>query len=205
MGYRRHFVVAAICTLLAATSAVAWAVNRHFDQKPAPVTVPVDPRPAYCDDPEGEGLDRAGSVAAIFVISTVLSDGKRQAPECSYDLVTRALRGKETRASWKAGNIPVTPFVVDYVQPGYVNSYAVDGSIVQKDYQGNDGQPCDPNATIECYSTRVEAVIAIEGSYEHQPIGAEFLIELVFRGGEWRVDFWQPILQPLGNGPSMVE
>jgi hypothetical protein len=196
----RWFAAAAgIAALIACAASLALVA----ETLPSPAkAAPVDPRPAYCDDPTGtDDLERAGSVAAIFIQSTVFSDGDRVAAECSYDLVTTAFRQGDTRAEWKQGNIPVVPFVVDFLGPGYVSSAARSVTPV---YRTKLGLPCDPVAQADvCELKEVSAEIVCQGVAEHRPVQTVFLIRLVKRQGDWKISYWQP-LPSLGGlgGPS---
>lgn len=199
----RYAVAAAIVALLALGASLA-GISQLLPEPKAVAAKAKEVRPAYCADPVGEGIERAGSVAAIFVQSTVLSDGKRAEPECSFDLVTPELRRGETRASWKAGTIPVVPVVVDYLdKPGYVTSYAVDGSILPE-FTGPTGKPCDV-AGPECWPTAVEAIIVVEGVYRKEQVQAAFLIRLVERSGAWLVEYWQPLVDGSTPGPPQSD
>ena len=183
----RRLVVAAIAAMLTFAGLAAYTADRVFTTEPVKPSVPV--RPAYCDNPEGEGIAAAGSVAAIFVRSTVFSDGKRIAPECSYDLVTDRIRQGKTRAQWRAGRISVPPFVVDYLGPEYVGSYAVDGS-VKAVYRTPLGLHCEVESET-CLLREVSAVIVVEGVHMQQRLHELFHIRLVYGHGGWKVDLWQ--------------
>jgi hypothetical protein len=197
---RARFVAAAIVAMLAFAGLTAYAADRKFGQ-PATAAVKAEKRPGYCKHPSGQGVIRAGSVAAIFVLSTVLSDGERAAPECSYDYVTDALRLGDTREEWARGDIAVIPMIFDTIEPGYVQSYALPGTI-RAVHRTKLGLSCNPDTTPDCLPKEVSALIVVEGIYRREIAAQQFLIRLVFRDGDWRVSYWSPLASGGAPGPS---
>ena len=181
----------------AAILGCALTVFAFTQLAPAPKPAAVDPRPALCDDPEGQGVARAGSVAAIFVLSTVVSEHGERNPECSFDLVTAELRQGLSRAEWKRAN-PINPIDVDYRS-------AVESGLVSDVRTGFNKPGCGAG-DAGCWISSVTAELFVAGPVGRSFVAGEFLIRLVLTSGGWRVDYWGPIAAGGGvAGPSMTE
>jgi hypothetical protein len=158
-----RFVLTAVAVAVTAT---VVGISAWLTDSPKPTAAkPV--RPASCEDPEGSGVTRAGSIAAIFVTSTVVRvNGEGRNPECSYDFVTSELRQGKGREAWKNTN-PVPAFPVDYRDS--VESGLVEGTEV----------------VVE--PKMVTAILFIRGVRARKVVYEEYLIRLVKRDG-WRVE-----------------
>lgn len=160
----------------------------------APRAAVVAPKlPAYCPRPRGEGVPRAGSVASIFVESTVISNldpsaRRHRYTECSFDLVTAGLRQGKNRSDWRHHN-PIAPFPV--AAGDSFRHYPEDGT-VKVTYRTNLNLPCKAPSE-SCFPSEVEAIIWIEGSYERIVVSQAFTIRLEYVG-EWKVAAWTPML-----------
>jgi hypothetical protein len=171
--------------LVSAAALACLAVLAASTQLPEANPAPVEIAPAYCEKPSGFGVERAGQVAALFVLTTVISDGARS-PECSFDYTTAELRQGKDRREWEAHN-PVAPFVVDF--PEAVESGLKPGTSVA--VVRRDGR-----------AVQVSAQLVVGGPYRNEWVQQEFLIRLVFEG-EWRVDYWGPLIADVpGFGPA---
>jgi hypothetical protein len=171
-----RFALTAVAVVVTATvvGISAWLTDSPKPSAAKPV------RPAECEDPEGSGVTRAGSIAAIFVTSTVVRvNGEGRNPECSYDFVTSELRQGKGREAWKNTN-PVPSFPVDYRDS--VESGLVEGTEV----------------VVE--PKMVTAILFIRGVRARKVVYEEYLIRLVKRDG-WRVEFWGVSVEPGGFGP----
>lgn len=197
--------------LLAATAVVVGAsvigVSAYLSDNPKPAAAKKPLRPLACDDPEGFGIERAGSVAAIFVTSTVIAEKGKRDPECSFDLVTAKLKQGKTRAQWQRSP-GIQPFLIDYresADSGLAEDVDVDGVCP-------DGGPYPPqNASAEvlkarnCTATSVTAILYIAGPRGLNMVSELYRIHLVLRNQKWLVDEWAP-LEPGGTGqPRMTE
>jgi hypothetical protein len=171
-----RFVLTAVAVAVTATvvGISAWLTDSPKPELAKPV------RPVSCEDPIGSGVTRAGSIAAIFVTSTVVRvNGERRTPECSFDFVTSEIREGTTREGWVNAN-PVPTFPVDYRDS--VESGLVEGTEV----------------VVE--PKMVTAILFIRGVRARKVVYEEFLIRLVKRDG-WRVEFWGVSVEPGGFGP----
>jgi hypothetical protein len=174
-----RFALTAVAVVVTATvvGISAWLTDSPKPSAAKPV------RPAECEDPEGSGVTRAGSIAAIFVTSTVVRvNGEGRNPECSYDFVTSELREGKGREAWKNTN-PVPSFQVDYRDS--VESGLVEGTEV----------------VVE--PKMVTAILFIRGVRARKVVYEEYLIRLVKRDG-WRVEFWGVSVEPGGFGPPAM-
>jgi hypothetical protein len=169
----------ALTAVAVAVTATVVGISAWLTDSPKPTAAkPV--RPAECEDPNGSGVTRAGSIAAIFVTSTVVRvNGEGRNPECSYDFVTSELRQGKGREAWKNTN-PVPSFQVDYRDS--VESGLVEGTEVV----------VEPKV--------VTAILFIRGIRARKVVYEEYLIRLVKRDG-WRVEFWGVSVEPGGFGP----
>jgi hypothetical protein len=168
----------ALTAVTIAVTATVVAVSAWLTDAPKPSAAkPV--RPAVCEDPIGSGVTRAGSIAAIFVTSTVVSVNGKRSPECSFDFVTSELREGKDREGWVNAN-PVPAFPVDYRDS--VESGLVEGTEVV----------VEPKT--------VTAILFISGVRDRALVYEEFLVRLVKRDG-WRVEFWGVSVEPGGFGP----
>jgi hypothetical protein len=169
----------ALTAVAVAVTATVVGISAWLTDSPKPeIAKPV--RPVSCEDPIGSGVTRAGSIAAIFVTSTVVSvKGEGRDPECSFDFVTSEIREGTTREGWVNAN-PVPTFPVDYRDS--VESGLVEGTEV----------------VVE--PKMVTAILFIRGVRARKVVYEEFLIRLVKRDG-WRVEFWGVSVEPGGFGP----
>jgi hypothetical protein len=191
-------VALALAALLAAFASMAGL--KYATSSPAPPPVPL--RPAACDDPEGLGVERAGSIAAIFVTSTVISVNGKRSPECSYDLVTDEVRQGKSRSEWKTAN-PIGPFLVDYRES--VDSGLVSDVVVDYRRAGVKCKVGDYEAPPQgCRPVAVQAELYVAGARDRVLESAEFLIRLVLTPKGWRVDYWGPLVKAGGVGPPRM-
>jgi hypothetical protein len=170
---RRVLALVSLSTAVAVIGISAWLTDSPKPSAAKPV------RPLSCEDPIGSGVTRAGSIAAIFVTSTVVSVNGKRSPECSYDFVTSELREGKDREGWVNAN-PVPAFPVDYRES--VESGLVEGTEV----------------VVE--PKRVTAILFVSGVRDRALVYEEFLVRLVKRDG-WRVEFWGVSVEPGGFGP----
>jgi hypothetical protein len=113
------------CGLLAAIAGSAASVGIFFWNTATLVETPlhgeadvyVPPIPVRVAAPERRAVI---ATAARFVETAV----KREHAERAYDLVGPSLRAGTTRASWRAGDIPVVPYPVDDARWKFDYSYA---------------------------------------------------------------------------------
>jgi hypothetical protein len=167
--------LAALISFTSVIGASAWLTG----SPPPEIAKPL--RPVACDDPVGMGVERAGSIAAIFVDSTVVSVyGKRNA-ECSFDLVTEQMRGGRSRAQWKQRN-PVAPFPIDY-RESVESGLAEDVVVLDKK-----GKPCEQ--AEGCRPFEVSALLYVGGPRDRVTVSEIFQIRLVLTPKGWRVAFW---------------
>jgi hypothetical protein len=174
-----RFALAA-AALVSGTAVVA--ISAWLTDAPKPVLKPL--RPAACADPVGMGVERAGSVAAIFVDSTVVSVYGKRSPECSFDLVTEQIRGGKSRARWKRAN-PIEPFRIDSLE-SIETGLAEDVVVLDKK-----GKPCEQ--AEGCRPFEVSAVLYVGGPRDRVTVSEIFEIRLVLTPKGWRVAYWGPI------------
>ena len=129
--------------------------------------------------PKGGSFDTAWATTVFFVTDVLM----RKNPVCGYDLSSRGLRGKLTRAQWANGHGPVEIFATRYPAVAVADASA------------------DPNAPQAVYvlSRRVRELIVSDASGRVKApmmVGlsapdagmAAYDVELVLENGHWRVD-----------------
>jgi hypothetical protein len=185
-----RFALAAVAVV---TGTAVVALSAWLTDAPKPVLKPL--RPAACDDPIGFGVERAGSVAAIFVNSTVVSVYGKRNPECSFDLVTEQMRGGRTRAQWKQRN-PIKAFPIDY-RESVESGLAEDVVVLDKK-----GKRCEQ--AEGCRPFEVSALLYVGGPRDRVTVSEIFQIRLVLTPRGWRVAFWGPVDGGAGVGSPRV-
>jgi hypothetical protein len=206
----------ALAALLTAalTGGLLWREARPAVPTPTPTPAPTTIAPAQvlslataetlrCPHaiPKGGSFDTAWATTVFFVTDVLM----RKNPVCGYDLSSRGLRGKLTRAQWANGHGPVETFATRY--PAVAVADASD-------------DPDAPQAVYALSRTVRELIVSDASGRLKAPmmVGlsapdlgmAAYDVELVLENGHWRVDkatavdlkmSEQPYVPKAGAGP----
>jgi len=187
---RRRFLIAygvLGAAALALIGGTTWfAVGRHARTASAPgCSAPI---------PGGESFQAAWRTTELFVADVILS----REPGCGYDLATRHLRGRHSRAEWAEGGLPLKPFSTGY-PPVPISTASRDPHAAQAVYMlsRRAGSLVVPGA-----NGRPEIPMMVGIAAPTAGLGA-YSIMLIVENGSWRVDSVQRVhLVHTGNGGS---
>ena len=174
-----------LAALLTATSMVVLLRRETPAASSAPAAAAALPAPISgalrCPHaiPRGDSLDTAWSTTVFFVTDVLM----RKNPVCGYDLSSRELRGRLSRAQWANGDGPVEAFVTRF--PAVSVRDASD-------------DPAAPEAVYALSRTVREMVMSDPtgrvivpmkvGLFAPDAGMAAYNVELVLENGQWRVD-----------------